>query len=305
MTAGVLFDAPGPKARRRYRILGVVGGVIFALILAYVIYRLKDKGQLSSAMWKPFTTSAMWKEVLLKGLWGTLKAALLSIVIGSVLGGLLALGRMSEIAPLRWICGIWVEITRAIPVLLMMLFTYGALTQGFLADKGLVGTNSAPLVATVTGLVLYNSAVICEVIRSGVDQLPAGQREAGLSIGLRPQQTLRAILLPQAITAMLPALISQLVVILKDTALGYNVLYGELLYTGKQGAVGFGNIVPMMIVIAAMYIVVNYSIGKAAELLERRLARRGRTVVGADDAQAGGLAGPTTGPDMSENLTTG
>lgn len=297
MSAGVLFDAPGPKARRRYRFVAGACAVLFALVLAVVIARLNAKGQLASVMWKPFTTSAMWKEVLLKGLWGTLKAAVISIVIGAVLGGLLALGRMSEIAPIRWVCGVWVELTRAIPVLLMMLFTYGALTQGFLADKGLVSTNDAPLVATVTGLVLYNSSVMCEVVRSGVDQLPVGQREAGLSIGLRPQQTLRAILLPQAVTAMLPALVSQLVVILKDTALGYNVLYSELLYTAKQGSVGFGNIVPMMIVVAILYIAVNYTISRIAAWLEVRLSRRGRSVLGADTAQAGGLAGPTAGSE--------
>jgi len=305
MSAGVLFDAPGPKARRRHLILSAFGALLLIAIMAVVIMRLDDKGQLTSTMWKPFTTSAMWQNVLLKGLWGTLKAAIISIVIAAILGGLLALGRMSEIGPLRWVCGVWVEITRAVPVLLMMLFTYGALTQGPLADRGLVEIDSAPLVATVTGLVLYNSAVICEVVRSGVDQLPSGQREAGLSIGLRPQQTLRTILLPQAVTAMLPALVSQLVVVVKDTALGYNVLYNELLYMGKQGSVGYGNVVPMMIVVAAIYIVVNYTIGRFAGWLERRLARRGRAVIDPEAAQGGGLAGPTGGPSLTQGAATG
>ncbi|WP_083450140.1 amino acid ABC transporter permease [Luteipulveratus mongoliensis] len=301
MSAGVLFDAPGPKARRRHQILAGIGGLIFLGILALVVMRLNDKHQFTSEMWKPFTTSSMWQDTLLTGLWGTVKAAAISIVIAAVLGGLLALGRMSEIAPLRWVCGVWVELTRAIPVLLMMLFTYGALTQGALADSTLVSADNKALVATVTGLVLYNSAVICEVVRSGVDQLPSGQREAGLSIGLRQQQTLRTILLPQAVTAMLPALVGQLVVILKDTALGYNVLYNELLYSAKLGSVKAGNIVPMMIVVAVIYIIVNYLITKLAALLERRLAQRGRTVAGPDAAQGGGLAGPVGGPSMTHN----
>ncbi|NHN56795.1 amino acid ABC transporter permease [Calidifontibacter sp. DB0510] len=285
MSAGVLFDAPGPKARRRHLILTGVG-VLVVLAIAWVIFqRLADKNQLTSAMWKPFLQSSTWTSYLLPGLWGTIKAALISILLAGLLGGLLALARMSEIGPLRWIASVWVEIFRAIPVLLMMLFSYG-----YLSTSNVVDSEVAPLYATVTGLVLYNSAVVCEVIRSGVDQLPKGQREAGLSIGLRPSETLRIVLLPQAITAMLPALISQLVVVLKDTALGYNVLYGELLYNGKTSSVGPANIVPTIFVIALIYILLNYSIGKIAEYVEGRLKRRGRTV--ADTGVVDGAAEP-------------
>lgn len=270
MSASVLFDAPGPKARRRNALLTVVGALVLIAVLALVVMRLNDKGQFTSGMWKPFTQSVTWTAYLLPGLWGTLKAALISIVVGGLLGGLLAIARMSEVGPLRWVATVWVELFRSIPVLLMMLFTYGVLST-----KGIFDPSSRPLVATVMGLVLYNSAVICEVIRSGVDQLPAGQREAGLSIGLRPQQTLRTILLPQAITSMLPALVSQLVVIVKDTALGYNVLFDELLKSGQTASVQAGNIVPMMIVIAVIYIVINYLLSKMAQWLEHRLAHRG------------------------------
>ena len=134
----------------------------------------------------------------------------------------------------------WVEIFRAIPVLLMMIFFFGVY-----AYNGVFSAELNPLAATVTGLVLYNSAVLCEVLRSGVDQLPRGQREAGLSIGLSAGQTLRTVLLPQAITAMLPTLVSQLVVILKDTALGYNITYLELLNAGNTAASNYSNLVPV------------------------------------------------------------
>lgn len=275
MSAGILFDAPGPKARRRQLILTVVGVVVGLAIIAGVVMRLADKGQFKSSMWKPFTTSSLWQNFLIPGLLGTLKAAVISIVLAGIIGGLLALARMSEVGPLRWLASVWVEIFRAIPVLLVMLFTYG-----YLSTSDLVQSDRAPLYATVAGLVLYNSAVICEVVRSGVDQLPNGQREAGLSVGLSHAQTLRTILLPQAITAMLPALISQLIVVLKDTALGYNVLYGELLYNGKRASVGPANIVPMMIVVAVIYIIINYAISRLAVYVEGRLKRRGRTVAG-------------------------
>lgn len=270
MSASVLFDAPGPKARRRHMMLTVVGVLLFLVGMFLVYKRLDDKGQFASALWKPLTTGTVWQS-LLEGLVGTLKAAAIAIVIAGVLGVLFALGRMSEIAPLRWICSVFVEIFRAVPVLLMMLFAYG-----YLSTSGAVDDELAPLYATVTGLVLYNSSVVAEVIRSGVDQLPNGQREAGLSIGLRPSQTLRTIQLPQAITAMLPALISQLVVVLKDTALGYNVLYSELLRTGQGIGSNNANIVQMMFVLGVIYILINYSLSKLAEFVERRLKNRGR-----------------------------
>lgn len=273
MSAGVLFDAPGPKARRRHLILTVLGVLLFLAGAYVVVRRLSDKGQFDSALWKPFTTATLWQDYILQGLVGTLKAAAIAIVLASVLGLLFALARMSEIAALRWIAGVIVEVGRSIPVLLMMFFVYG-----FLSTSDVLNRDQAPFYATVAGLVLYNASVVCEVVRSGVDQLPSGQREAGLSVGLSPAQTLRTIQLPQAITAMLPALISQLVVILKDTALGYNVLYGELLYTAKGASANYANVVPMILVVAVIYILINYSISKLAEYLDRRLKARGRGV---------------------------
>ncbi|GAB3587600.1 amino acid ABC transporter permease [Calidifontibacter terrae] len=273
MSAGVLFDAPGPKARRRHLVLSGVGILLFLAVLYVVVMRLSDKGQLESRMWAPFTKAQTWNDYIIPGLLGTLKAAAISIVIAGIVGFLFAMGRMSEIAALRWVCATFVEVFRAVPVLIMMLFVYGMLTT-----NNLVSSDNAPLVATVTALVLYNASVMAEVVRAGVGQLPSGQREAGLSIGLTSSQTLRTIQLPQAITAMLPAIISQLVVVLKDTALGYNVLYGELLYQSQTGGTNNANIVPTLIVVAILFILINYSISKLAEYIDRRLKARGRGV---------------------------
>lgn len=299
MSASVLFDAPGPKTRRRYAILGVVGGLVVAAILALVVWKLADKDQFASYKWKPFAEWGTWKNYILPGLRGTLIAAALAIVISSVLGAVLAMLRMWEvpktkglgavgIRAVRWIVTAWVELTRAIPVLLMMLFIFG-----LLAANG-HGGGSGPLIATVAGLAFYNSSVICEVIRSGVDQLPSGQREAGSSIGLSAGQTTRIILLPQAITAMLPSLISQVIVVLKDTALGYNVLYGELLYKSKPATSLNGNIFAMLIVLAAIYILINYGLSKLATWVEHRMQARGRKVQ-EPDAVEGAVATPGEG----------
>lgn len=283
MSAGVLFDAPGPKARRRHMVLTVVGVLMLAAVLWVVYKRMDDKGQFTSAMWKPFTEASVWKDYIIPGLVGTLKAALAGMVGATIFGVIFAMARMSSIKPLRWLAGIIVEFGRAVPVLLMMLFLYGLLTRNGAEDIH-------AFIATVTALVIYNGSVVAEVIRSGVDQLPNGQREAGLAIGLSQQQTLRTILLPQAITAMLPTLISQLVVILKDTALGYQVQYGELLYKGKNASTIFANIVPTLIVIALIYIALNYAVSKVAVLVEGWLQRRGQA---ADDSTHGG--GPASG----------
>lgn len=276
MSAGVLFDAPGPKARRRHFIASIFGVLLMAAIIWVVYKRLDDKGQFTSAMWKPFTQSNTWVNFIWPGLQGTIKAAAVALVLSAVLGVVFAMLRMAPIKAVRWIAGAVVEVARAVPVLIVMLFTYGLLTQSGLFPN-MDPEKQAPFIATVAGLVTYNSAVVAEVIRAGVGQLPGGQREAGLSVGLSETQTLRMILLPQAITAMMPALISQLVVVIKDTALGYNVLYHELLYDGKNASVVYGNIVPMMFVLALIYIVINYSVSKLAVFIEGRIQKRGKT----------------------------
>jgi glutamate transport system permease protein len=113
------------------------------------------------------------------------------------------------------VAGTVVEFFRAIPVLLLMLFA-----NEFYVQSTDISSEQRPLYAVVTGLVLYNASVLAEVVRAGILALPRGQTEAAKAIGLRKGQTMSSILLPQAVTAMLPAIVSQLVVIVKDTALG-------------------------------------------------------------------------------------
>jgi glutamate transport system permease protein len=276
MSASVLFDAPGPKARRRHALLTVVGIILLVAILAVVVRKMYTANQLQASMWEPFLTDrSVWRDYLLKGLVGTLKAAAISIVFAGVFGLVLGVGRLSQIAPVRWVCGVVVEFFRAVPVLLMMIFAY----FGIYTQTSFFSADTAPLAAVVTGLTLYNGSVIAELVRSGVFALPKGQGEAGLSIGLTPSQVLRSIQLPQALTAMLPALIGQFVVILKDSALGYAVTYGELLTWSKTLGSAFSNTVPAYIVCAILFILMNYALTKLATLVQRRLSRRGRAVV--------------------------
>ena len=270
--ASVLFDAPGPKARFRYRVIAVVGGLLIAALLVLLNRALAAKDQFSAAKWAPFLEPATWTAYLLPGLRATLVAAFFSVILAVIFGVLLGMGRLSQLAGVRWACGVFVEFFRAVPVLMMMLFAYYVFLFGFQISGGYLS-----LYAVIAGLTFYNSCVIAELIRSGVGALPQGQREAGLAIGLTPFQTLRTILLPQAITLMLPSIVSQLVVVLKDSALGFLILYPELIRSGQTLASSRGNIIPTFIVVAAIFIVINYLLTLLARYLERRLqvSRRG------------------------------
>lgn len=282
-TQSVLFDVPGPKARARYRLLAIAGGLLLLAILAFVIVKMLDlpepttrprNNQLTPEKWAPFLTASAWVNYLLPGLLGTLVAAVVSVALSLVFGMLLGIGRLVEVRWVRWLCGAFVEFFRSVPVLMMMLFAYHFGLRGL----GITGA-VLPFFGVVVGLTFYNSCVIAELVRSGVNSLPNGQKEAGLAIGLTPMATLTTILLPQAITAMLPSMLSQLVVILKDSALGYMISYGELLRSGINLSTAFANLIPTMLVLAAMYIVLNSLLTSAAGKVQARLRKAPQVIM--------------------------
>jgi glutamate transport system permease protein len=267
----VLFDAPGPRARRRHAILTVIGFLLAAGGIALVLWKFAAQGQLEPSMWTSLFTADVWTAYLIPGLINTLKASAISIVLAIAFGLAFGLGRLSHVRAVRWVCGVVVEFFRSVPVLLMMYFAYR-----YYSNNGVFTNDVNPLAAVVTGLTLYNGSVIAELVRSGVFGLPKGQAEAGLSIGLTQGQTLRSIQLPQALTAMLPALVGQLVVILKDSALGTAVLYPELLQAAKDIGTAYSNTIAAYVFVAIIFILLNYGLTVVAGRVERRLNRRGR-----------------------------
>ncbi|KOV14309.1 MULTISPECIES: amino acid ABC transporter permease [Streptomyces] len=282
--SSVLYDTPGPRAKVRNWIYSGIFVVLFGLVLWWALSLMGEKGQLDADKWTPFVTdSQIWTTYLLPGLLETLKAGALAMVIALPLGAALGIGRLSDHAWVRAAVGAWVEFFRAIPVLMLMLFS-SALYAPQLMD---VPSDTRPFWAVVTGLVLYNSAVIAEIVRAGVLSLPKGQAEAAKAIGLRKGQTMTHVLLPQAVTAMLPALVSQLVVILKDTALGGALLgFAELLSMNRQIAANYSNTIATMFVIALIYIAVNFALTVLASWLEKRLRGSKKstgTVLGAEE----------------------
>ncbi|MEU9417584.1 amino acid ABC transporter permease [Streptomyces sp. NPDC051000] len=290
----VLYDAPGPKAKARNWIYSGVFVVLLGLALWWALGLMADKNQLDADKWSPFVTdSQIWTTFLIPGLLETLKAGVIAMVIALPLGALLGIGRLSDHAWVRVPVGAFVEFFRAIPVLMLMLFGYALYVQ----YTG-VSSDFRPLYAVVTGLVLYNASVIAEIVRAGVLSLPNGQTDAAKAIGMRKGQTMVHVLIPQAVTAMLPALVSQLVVILKDTALGGTVLgLGELMSMSRQISANYSNTIATFVVIALVYVAVNFALTSFASWLEgrQRKSKRGTgAVVGVaevDDLATGANSG--------------
>ncbi|MGV9786840.1 amino acid ABC transporter permease [Streptomyces sp. NPDC003435] len=291
--SSVLYDTPGPRARTRNVVLSVVFFVLLGLLLWWAVAKLDDKGQLAWALWKPFTTGEAWTTYLLPGLGNTLKAAALAMVIALPLGAIFGIARLSDHRWVRVPAGVVVEFFRAIPVLLLMLFA-----GEFYVRSTDIPSDARPLYAVVTGLVLYNASVLAEIVRAGILSLPKGQTEAAYAIGLRKGQTMAGILLPQAVTAMLPAIVSQLVVIVKDTALGGVMLqFTDLLNARSTLAANYANVIQSFFVVAVIYIVLNFLLTSFASWLEGRLRRSTRgtgAVLGAgavEDLNSGEVGG--------------
>jgi glutamate transport system permease protein len=270
--ASVLFDAPGPRARRRNAILTVIGALLVVAILGVVVLRLADNGQLDGVRWEWLQYERIQRNIFIDGLTATLKAFVISAVLSVVVGLILSIGRLSTNRWLRYPAVLFVTVFRALPVVVLMFIPY-------FAGSSVFGESIPLLWCVVFGLVVYNSSVLAEIFRAGVLAVPKGQSEAAASIGLSRSQTLRIVLFPQAIRTMLPTIISQLVVVLKDTALGFVIGYEELLVKGQEVARDPSfrlPYIPVAIVIGAFYIVLCSLLSWLAVYVERRTGSRRR-----------------------------
>lgn len=285
MSNSVLYDTPGPRAKRRTLIGSVIAGVAILAVIALVVNRLAQQGQFSAEKWGPLlfpsndAFDAVWTN-LWDGVLNTLNAAAWAILFSLVVGTLLAVLRLVAAPWWRWLVVGYVELFRGIPVAITIIFVWQVLP--------LIGLDLSLMWDLVIGLTLYNSVIIAEVVRAGILSLPKGQTEAAKSLGLRRSQVLTQVELPQAFRVMLPALISQLVVVLKDTSLGFAIGYGGLVATGNFIHLQLNNPLQVLLVIALMYIIINYSLSKLAMYLERRLgsSKSGGSAKAEKDAMA-------------------
>jgi glutamate transport system permease protein len=260
--SSVLYDVPGPKARRISLIGSIIGIIAIAGLLWWAISILARQGIFEAQRWAVFQIPDVW-VLIGNGIGATLLAAAVAAVIAFPLGLVLCLMRISDVAWIRIPTRIVLEFLRGMPVVLMMFFVLLVFATG-------------SFVAVVAGLVLYNSAIFAEIIRAGIQSLPKGQREAGLAIGLTSFASRRSIELPQAIRRMLPSLVAQLVVLLKDTSLGYIVSYEELLRKVQIMAdfLGPDYLFPVFFVAAAIYIAINFSVSRLAIWIEKRGSKK-------------------------------
>ncbi|HEY9369473.1 amino acid ABC transporter permease [Streptomyces sp.] len=285
MSASVLYDAPGPKARVRNRVFAVIGTLAIVALIGVSVMRLEEKGHLAYAMWDIFNYAGI-RQNIADAILATLKAFAIAAVGSLVLGVLLAVGRLSDHKPVRWFATGFIELFRSIP----LLITIYAVWVGFLTDYSMW--------ALAIGLSIYNGCVQAEVLRAGINSVPKGQREAAYALGMSKTQVMTHVLIPQAVRAMLPTIISQLVVTLKDTSLGFIILYPELLATARLIASntqvnGQYPYVSTIVVIGTIYITMCLLLSGLATWIEKRgrRAKTGIAVVDGDDIVAAGDAG--------------
>lgn len=270
MSKSVLYDTPGPRTRRIERNASIGVAVVLLAGLVLVLIGMANRG-LFDDRWLVFvdppkgqSAAAVWTS-LGRGLRATLTAAAVAAPIALAAAFLLTILRTSRSRAVS-LPAVWtIEFLRGMPVLLMMFF-------------GLLAFGLSAFAAVVFGLVAYNAAVMAEILRAGLAALPKGQVEAGMAIGLTRWQVLRIIQLPQVIRLMLPALISQFVVLLKDSSLGFIVGYPELLRTMQLNYSFFGDRYrfPLFVVVLLIYLAVNVTLSRVAVLVERRLSARGQ-----------------------------
>jgi glutamate transport system permease protein len=259
MTAPILADELGPRGRARARVATVIAALLLVALVAVAFVRLLEKGQFAWVRWEPFTRRDVMKALGL-ALVNTLEVAAIASVLALIFGTVLALARLSRTAPLRWLATGVIEIFRAYPLLLLIIFMPILLRQA--------GFDLEALWPLAIALMLYNGSILAEIFRAGILSLDRGQREAALSLGLTYWQTMRLVLIPQAVRRMLPAIISQLITLLKDTALGTVIFYDELLRRADGLGNQFGNNLQMYVVVGLIYVAVNFGLSRIARRLE-------------------------------------
>lgn len=260
----VLYDTPGPKARRRSLILTVVSILLFVLLAGWMFITLSRAGMLKPELWTVLFQPDL-AGLLGTGLLATFKVAVTAMLLSIVVGTVIAAASLTKSQLLRGLLRGWIEVFRGLPLLLLIFFLY--------LGGPAVGIEISTFWALVIGLVLYNGAVIAEIFRAGILSLPKGQAEAAAAIGLSNGEIFRIILLPQSVRRMLPALISQLVTLLKETSFGFVVGYTELLRNARTAVEYLGGdySLPVYTLIAVVYIVISCVLSWLARRAEAQL----------------------------------
>lgn len=272
----VLFDALGPKGKRNSNIASIISAVVILGVLAFAAVQLADEGFFEASRWANPLDILVIETTWIPSIIDTLTAFLLGAVGALFLGTIVGFGRISRFAATRWASTVYVQFFRSLPLVLLIWISFTIDGYfGFTTDVlGWTG-DARRLTFLVVGLSIYNGAVLAEILRAGVNALPSGQAMAGYAIGLRHGQVQRLVVLPQVLRNMLPSVLAQLVILLKDTSLGYVITYPELLHSAGIVGRDYGKSFLQALVIAALiYFVLAYALSKLVVLAERKLRKK-------------------------------
>ena len=256
----ILFAAPGRQARAVTNAVSAIAAAVLLLLAVAIVFRFHSAGQLDAPYWEFFAWPTTW-SFLAKGLLGTLASSAMAAVIALGLGLLLLLGRLSRLRLMRWPSIAVIEFLRGTPTLLLIYVCFLVLPS--------VGIKLSTYWMLTLPIGLSTAAVVAEVYRAGVLAVPRGQTDAARSLGLTEVQVFFFVVFPQALRYIVPALVAQLVIVVKDTTFGYVVTYGELMQNAKVLIANYHSLVPVYLVVAALYCLVNYAISKASQRLGR------------------------------------
>ena len=261
-----LYEAPGPKTKKRIVIFTAVSLVALAALIFLIIRQFYITGQLNEKYWSLFTRFTTWK-FLAEGLVGTLQVALVSSVVAFVIAFLLMVGRINRNKTVSWISTALIELSRGIPTLLFIYFFFLVAPQ--------LGLKLPTFWKISLPVALSAAGVVAEVLRSGVNAVPKGQTEAAVALGMRSVTVFTKIVFPQAFRYVIPSLISELVIVLKDTTFAYVVSYADLMQNARVLISNYDALLSVYLVVALIYILINYLLNQASVAVAKRLKATG------------------------------
>jgi len=256
----ILFGAPSPQARKITQVVSLIAAAGLIALAAGVVWRFHSAGQLEARFWEFFAWPTTW-AFLGRGLLGTLTSSAMAAVIALSLGLVLLAGRLARPRIVRWPSIAVIEFLRGTPTLLLIYVCFLVLPAA--------GIKLGTYWMLTLPIGLSTAAVVAEVYRAGVLAVPRGQTDAARSLGLTEVQVFRFVVFPQALRYIVPALVAQLVIVVKDTTFGYIVTYGELMQNAKVLIANYHALVPVYLVVAVLYCLVNYAISRASRRLSR------------------------------------
>ena len=257
-----LYEKPGPKAQLKIRIATVISLILLVYLLVMMVRQFYITGQLDAKYWSFFLRYTTWRFLGL-GILGTIEAAIVAGIIALFFGFLLMLGRICHIKILNIISRVLVEFTRGVPTLLFIYFFFLVVPQ--------LGIKMAPLWKIALPVAISASGIVSEVLRSGINAVPKGQREAAISLGMSSSHTFLKVIFPQAIKYVVPALIAELVIVVKDTSFAYVVNFPDLMQNAKVLITNYDALLSVYLVVAIIYILINFLLNKLSLFISKKL----------------------------------